>query len=150
MEFHLAQANWAQMLAPLDSPRMADFVKQLDPVNRAADEAPGFVWRLQTETGDATAIRAFEDETVLFNLSVWESFESLRTYVYKADHGAVLRQRAKWFATADRPPVALWWIPKGTLPDAEEGRRRLELLWELGPTTEAFSMRQRFGPPAAT
>lgn len=150
MAFHLAQANWARMLAPLDSPRMADFVRQLDAVNRVADAAPGFVWRLQDDAGDATAIRVFDDEKVLFNLSVWESVEALRAYVYKADHGAVLRQRARWFEPADRPTVALWWIPKGTLPDAEEGRRRLELMWELGPTAEAFSIRQWFGPPAAS
>ncbi len=148
MEYQIAQANWARMRAPLGDPRMADFVSQLGPVNRAADHAPGFVWRLQTEAGDATGVRVFEDVSILFNLSVWESVDALRAYVFKADHGAVLRQRARWFETAERPPVALWWIPKGELPTAEEGRRRLELMWELGPTPEAFSMRLRFAPPS--
>jgi hypothetical protein len=36
---------------------IADFVAGLDRINAMADGAPGFVWRLQTEDGNATAIR---------------------------------------------------------------------------------------------
>jgi hypothetical protein len=67
------KSNVARLVAPLDSPEMAEFVAQLAPVNALADRSPGFVWRLQTEAGDSTAIRAFDDPLILVNMSVWES-----------------------------------------------------------------------------
>jgi hypothetical protein len=70
-ELHLAQANIARMRAPREDPVMKSFVDQLEYINSVADRAPGFVWRLQDEAGDATAIRVFEDERILFNMSVW-------------------------------------------------------------------------------
>ena len=36
---------------------MADFVANLDRINALAESAPGFVWRFQTDAGDATAAR---------------------------------------------------------------------------------------------
>ncbi|MCU1238251.1 MAG: hypothetical protein JWP63_6218, partial [Candidatus Solibacter sp.] len=56
MTFHLAQVNIGRMLHPIDDPRMADFVAQLDPINALADAAPGFVWRLQSTSGNATDV----------------------------------------------------------------------------------------------
>ena len=57
--YHLAQINIARMKAPLDAPQMQAFVAGLEPINALADAAPGFVWRLQTEGGDATGLRPF-------------------------------------------------------------------------------------------
>ena len=72
--FRLAQVNIALAKAPLDSARLRSFMELLDPVNAAADAAPGFVWRLQTEDGNATAVRAFprDDDRgrLIVNLSV--------------------------------------------------------------------------------
>src|SRR5690242_852853 len=95
--YHLAQVNIARMLAPLDSGIMADFVARLDAINALADGSPGFVWRYQTAEGNATALRAYDDESILFNLSVWDSPEALKTYVYRSAHSAVMRRRREWF-----------------------------------------------------
>ena len=73
VSFHLAQLNVARLAAPLDSPQLADFVASLDAINKLADAAPGFVWRLQTEDGDATGMRALDDDRLIVNLSVWRS-----------------------------------------------------------------------------
>ena len=88
----------ARLRAPLESPVLAEFVAALDPVNAAADAAPGFVWRLPTEDGNATAIRAFAGDAagsagVIVNLSVWESAEALAAFVYSDAHRQVLRRR---------------------------------------------------------
>jgi hypothetical protein len=91
--FHLAQANIAPMRASLDDPVMAGFRSQLRHINSVADQSPGFVWRLQTDEGDATAIRAFDDDRILFNISVWESLDSLHNYVYRSDHSGPFRNR---------------------------------------------------------
>src|SRR4030095_11328917 len=124
-EYHIAQINIGRILAPIDDPLMAEFVSQLPPVNALADASPGFVWRLQTESGDATSIRVYEDEMVAINMSVWESVDALREYVYKSVHSGVLRDRKRWFEKFDGPYMALWWVPSGHIPTPEEGKERL-------------------------
>jgi hypothetical protein len=153
MEFALAQVNIGRLVAPLDNPRLADFVAGLDPVNAVADSAPGFVWRLQTEDGNATALRAFEDDAdgasagILVNMSVWESVEDLAAYVYGPAHRAVLRRRREWFEQMTVAYTALWWVPRGHLPTLAEAEDRVRHLRAHGPTAHAFTLRVHFPPP---
>jgi heme-degrading monooxygenase HmoA len=144
---HLAQVNVATVRAPLDSPELAGFVAQLEPVNALADHSPGFVWRLQTEDGDATAIRPFQDERIMVNLSVWESLEALRTFVYASRHLDVMRRRREWFHRMDTY-MALWWVPAGTIPTIAQAKDRLQLLAGHGPSPDAFTFRVPFPAPA--
>ena len=145
-QFHLAQSNIARMRAPREDPSMKSFYDQLEYINSVADRAPGFVWRLQGPEGDATAIRVFEDERILFNMSVWESIEALYSYVYTSDHLGPLRDRRNWFERVESASLVLWWIPAGTLPSIEEARERFELLNRTGPTPSAFTFRAMFSP----
>ncbi len=146
---HLAQINIARMLAPIDDPIMAEFVAQLPIVNALADSSPGFVWRLQSESGDATSIRVYKDEMVAINMSVWESVDALRKYVYKSAHSGVLRDRKRWFEKFDGPYLALWWIPAGHIPSTKEGKERLDYLRQYGETARAFSLKNIFPEPAS-
>jgi len=146
-QWHLAQANIARAVAPLDEPVMAEFVARLDAINAVADASPGFVWRLQGDTGNATEIQAYGDPRIIFNMSVWETSEALFDYVYKSDHLSVLRRRKDWFERAHRPSAALWWIEAGRTPSVEDGVARLEHLAEHGPTARAFTFKERFPPP---
>jgi len=145
--YHLAQINIARMLAPIDDPLMAEFVAQLAPVNALADQSPGFVWRLQSESGDATSIKVYDDDLIIVNLTVWESPEALREFVYKSDHSGALRDRKRWFQKFDGPYYALWWIPAGQLPSIEESRQRLEHLRQHGDSAYAFSFKHLFPAP---
>lgn len=147
-DYHLAQSNIATMRASLEDPVMAGFVERLEPLNALADTSPGFVWRMQDEQGDATAIRVFDDERILFNLSVWESIEALEAYVYRSNHVEALRSRAEWFESMSRPSFVLWWVPAGHIPSVEEARDRFSMLWEHGPTENAFTFATRFGKTA--
>lgn len=153
MDYVLAQVNVGRLLAPLDSPRLADFVAGLDPVNAVADAAPGFVWRLQTEDGNATALRAFEEDAegadggILINMSVWESVEHLGAYVYGEAHRAVLRRRREWFQHMKDAYAALWWIPRGHIPTVREAEDRVKHLRAHGPAPYAFTLRTHFPPP---
>lgn len=144
---HLAQLNVARLRAPLDGPELAGFVAALEPINALADTSPGFVWRLQTEDGDATAIRAFADDAVLVNMSVWESIEALADFVYGSPHRAVMARRRQWFERMAEAYLVLWWVPAGHLPTVEEARRRLDLLQRRGPSADAFTFRSPFPPP---
>lgn len=148
--FHLAQVNIGRFRAPIDSPIMEGFRKALEPTNALADESSGFVWRLQTEEGDATAIRPYPDDDLMaINMSVWESLESLQRYVYRSAHAQTLRDRKQWFEEIEGPILALWWVPAGHVPTVEEARERLRHLKENGPTPHAFTFRTPFPAPDA-
>ncbi len=145
--YHLAQLNIARMRAPLDDPLMQRFVEWLDPVNGLADESEGFIWRLQTEEGNATSIRAFEDESILVNMSVWRSIEELKAFVLHPNHTRVMREGSRWFVPLDEPHLVLWWVAAGHIPTPDEARKKLEFLKTYGPTPEAFTFTQAFPPP---
>ena len=155
MEYELAQVNVARLRSPLESAELADFVAALDPVNASADAAPGFVWRLQTEDGNATAITAFEWDTadsagVIVNMSTWRSIDELATWVYGDMHREVLRRRREWFARVTEATVALWWVPAGHRPTTAEAEDRVRHLRTHGPTPEAFTFRDVFPVPGDT
>ena len=145
--FHLAQINIARMRAPLDDPAMAGFVAQLDPVNALAEASPGFVWRLQTDDGDATSLRVFEDPLILVNMSVWESVGDLQAFAYRSHHVTVFQDRGKWFEPFGGVSKALWWIPAGEVPTVEDARKRLAFLSDYGESPIAFSFARQFPAP---
>ncbi|MFF9015503.1 DUF3291 domain-containing protein [Streptomyces sp. NPDC014870] len=141
---HLAQLNVATLLHPLDDPRLAPFVEMLDPVNAAADGAPGFVWRLVEEGApDATALRP-AGEDVIVNLSVWESQDALWDFAYRSGHLEVMRRRREWFARHVEAHMVLWWIPAGQVPTVGEALGRLSELRAHGPSPRAFTFASAF------
>jgi len=144
----LAQLNIALPIEPLTSPRLAGFVAALDEINALADAAPGFVWRLQTEDGDATAVRAFDDDRLIVNMSVWTSLDALADYAYRSGHVRVLRRRKEWFEAMGEAYQVLWWVPAGQLPTMADAEQRLTHLRTHGPTEYAFTFRTPFPAPA--
>jgi len=144
-EYHLAQLNIAKLKYGFDDPELADFVARLDDVNALADESPGFVWRLQTEEGDATAIDYFGAD-YLVNMSVWQDVESLRDYAFRSAHKEVLARRKEWFDRMEDAYSVLWWIPAGTIPSIEQAGERLDSLRANGPNPRAFTFKQIFEP----
>jgi hypothetical protein len=148
-ERHIAQLNVGRMLAPVTAPEIADFMAALDPINALADVAPGFVWRLQTDAGNATSIHAFDDELMLLNMSVWDSIETLRAFTYTTAHTDVLRRRREWFERLAVAHLVLWWVPVGHIPTVDEALDRLDRLRRDGPTPAAFTFRVPFAADAA-
>ena len=147
MHYHLAQLNIAQALDEMDAPRMQDFVSQLDAINAMADQAKGFVWRLQSEAGDATALRVFDNPLLLVNMSVWESVEDLKQFVYQSQHVELIRDRASWFDKMDRGHQVLWWVKAGHIPSIEQAKQKLEYLEKHGPSAQAFVFGRTFPAP---
>lgn len=145
----LAQLNIGVIKGPMDSPVMADFAANLDRINAVAEASPGFVWRLQTDAGDATAIRPFDDENMLVNMSVWRDVAALNSYVYSSAHVELMRRRREWFEPMREAFLVLWWVPRGHRPSVEEAIARLETLRAKGPTAEAFTFRKAFAPPGS-
>ena len=146
MEWHVAQFNVGRLRAPMGDPVVADFENGLDEVNALADASPGFVWRLQTEDGNATSIKLTDDELFIVNLSVWESVEALGDFVYRSAHTSFLRRRSEWFEKYGSVYLVMWWVPAGTIPTVDDAMARLAQLEEHGPTPSAFTFRHRFAP----
>lgn len=145
--FHLAQLNIGRSRYPIDDPRMGGFVNRLAEINALAEASPGYVWRLQSDIGNATDIRVTDDPMVIANLTVWESAEQLYEFSYHTAHLEVFRLRRGWFEQWPGPHLVLWWIPAGSIPTLTEALARLERLAADGPTPGAFTLKVRFPAP---
>ena len=142
--YYLAQFNIARLKHPIDDPRTAEFVANLDKINLLAEESDGFIWRLKDETGNATEINIYNDPLMIINMSVWESINHLFEYTYSSEHVDVFRKRGKWFENKISPHLVLWWVPQNKLASAENGKERLQYLSEKGPTPFAFTFKKKF------
>jgi hypothetical protein len=148
-EHHLAQVNIGRIVAPLDSPELADFVAQLPEINALADRSPGFVWRMVDDDGEgATGLRPDgEDALLLINCSVWQSVEALRAFTYHSGHLRMLSRRREWFHRSGQAHQAMWWVPVGHRPTVAEAMERVAMIREHGPTAEAFTFHKPFPAP---
>ncbi|WP_329545490.1 MULTISPECIES: DUF3291 domain-containing protein [unclassified Streptomyces] len=142
--YELAQVNIGRLKAPLDSPQLKDFVEALDPVNAVADAAEGFVWRLQSDSGDATDLAVFDDEWLIINMSTWRDTNALTAFMYQGQHRELLARRRDWFERVEEAMVAMWWVPAGHRPTVAEAEERILHLREHGPTAYAFTLRKSF------
>ncbi len=148
--YYLAQFSISLAKASLDQPSMEGFVSQLPIINALADNSPGFVWRLQGDQGDSTDVRGYDNPDKLLNLSLWESIEALRNFVFRSAHDGPRRGSREWFEEMDKPVTALWWVPEGERPTAADGVYRLAYLASVGNTPFAFGFNKPFDPPSHT
>jgi hypothetical protein len=148
-DWHIAQLNVGRALYDLDDPRMAGFMGRLDEINALADAAPGFVWRLQSDAGNATDIKLTDDPAFIVNLSVWQTIEQLKDFAYNSAHAPIMAQRRNWFEVPTEAYLTLWWVPISTPPTAEEALARLETLRCQGASAAAFDFQTVFPPAAA-
>ena len=135
---HLAELNIARFRHPADDPRNADFMNNLDRVNGLAERSPGFVWRLKGESGNATAVQAFDDPLVIVNLTVWETAEALERFVWQTMHKQFYGRRPEWFVPMAGPRFVMWWVPVGHQPTLGEAKAKLECLAAHGDSDKAF------------
>ena len=144
MEFYLAQINIAKMLAPINSPVMADFVANLDSINALAETSEGFVWRLKDESNNATAIKIFDDDFLIINMSVWKNINALFQFVYKSNHIEIFKRRKEWFEKMEEMHMAQWYVQAGHLPTVADAVERLNCLRNHGETPFSFSFKKKF------
>ena len=108
---HLAQLNIGRIRYEVEDPRMAGFVDNLAFVNALAERSPGFVWRYQDESGNATSTRPYDgDPMMAVNMSVWENVESLEKYVWQTVHKRFYAQRHGRLRHLRQRPV---FLPEG-------------------------------------
>lgn len=145
-KFHLAQVNISKLLEPIDSLLLSDFVAQLGEINALAEQSKGFVWRLKGDNENATALRVFEDDMIIINMSVWETIEDLKDFIFKTAHAHVMRGRNQWFEKSKEAMLALWWIPENEKPTPQDAKERLASINKNGSTPFAFTFKDVFLP----
>lgn len=148
--YHLAQLNLGLLRAPLDSEEMTEFRLALDPINALAEATPGFVWRLKDADGGSSSfveVPGTDDPLWAPNMSVWESLDALKHFMYKSGHASYLRRRQEWFQRSDELINVLWWLPAGDLPTLADAVRRLRHLEAHGPSQEGFGLTAPLDPP---
>jgi hypothetical protein len=154
MSFHLAQVNVARAVADFADPILAGLADRIGEINALAEKSPGFVWRYESAAGDLDYLRPFdgyftlfEPQRIFFNMSVWETVEDLKNYVFHTAHAELFRQKGQWMTSFERPHLALWWVPAGHVPTVEEGKEKLLLIERDGPTPSAFTFARSFPKP---
>lgn len=145
--YHLAQINIGRLVAPQGDPRVQPFFDALDRINALADGAPGFVWRLQSASGNATDVQTTPDPLLIVNLTVWSDPNALFAFVYRSAHTPEMARRREYFERFEGAYQALWWIRAGHIPTVEEGLSRLWMLDRYGPSQQAFTFKARFPRP---
>lgn len=137
----LAHINIGLLKAPIHDPMIADFADNLDKINAIAEAAPGFIWRLKDDENNATSFNPYNNELMIVNISVWTDLEALKAYAYHTDHMTFFQRRYEWFKSLDKPHMCLWWTDHNHMPDANEGKKRLDHLWDNGSTQYAFDFK---------
>lgn len=141
---YLAQLNIAKAKYALEDVEIKEFVDNLEPINRLAESSDGFIWRLKDESGDATSIEAFEDPNIIVNMSVWESTDALKNFMFRTHHRDFLRRKSEWFDNIPQDSYVLWWVAKDHIPTIEEAVQKLDFLRRNGDTANAFTFKSNF------
>ncbi|MBD8514048.1 DUF3291 domain-containing protein [Photobacterium sp. CAU 1568] len=147
-KYHLAQFSISLARYSFSDEKMQGFVSRLTEINELADKSQGFIWRLKSDDGNSTSFRGYSDPNIYLNLSVWDSIENLREFVFKSNHVELFRKGKTWFHNLNGPITALWWIKEGEIPTIEDGISRLESIKNLGPTSWAFNFKTNYSPEA--
>jgi len=150
-QYFIAEINIAKMKGvDINDPIMKEFVENLDAVNQIAEKSEGFVWRLKDENNNATSLNPYNDETIIINVSVWKSIETLENFMYRTFHSDFLKRRKEWFLTYGSAHTAMWWIPEGHIPTMQEAVEKLSFLQTNGPSPNSFDFRHKFPAPSVS
>lgn len=134
----LAELNVGYAAHDLDAPEMAPFMDNLDRINALAERAPGFVWRMKSDSGNATDIAVPGDAEMISNLSVWKDVHSLGDYVFNTVHARFYERREEFFQPMTKMHFVMWWVPEGHRPTLVEAMDRLAHLQAHGSSDHAF------------
>lgn len=136
---HLAELNVGRLVAPVDDPRVAEFMDNLDRINGLGKRMPGFVWMMEGTAGAGNTDAAIDgDPQFVPNLSVWESVETLEKFVWGTIHKRFYEEREKWFEVLGDMHFVMWWVPVGHTPTLAEALERLAHLRQNGDSDHAF------------
>lgn len=138
---HLAQLNIGRLAAPVDDPRVAEFMGALDLVNGIDKRSPGFVWMMEGSGAPGTGNTENcigDDPQFVANLTVWQDIASLEQFVWNTVHRQFYARRAEWFEVMGAQHFVMWWVPQGHRPTLVEALSRLDHMRDIGASDHAF------------
>jgi hypothetical protein len=77
-------------------------------------------------------------------MSVWDSVDALKNFMFRTHHRDFLRRKTEWFHNIPEDSYVLWWIPVGHIPTTEEAVEKLDFLRTHGDTPNAFTFKSNF------
>jgi len=134
----LAELNIAVPTVPLNDPRIADFMNNLDRINRLAHRMPGFIWMHRDEAIGHAMFRQTPWPGAVANMSVWENAEALKHFVWNTVHKTFYDRKAEWFEALESHHLVMWTVPEGHRPTLAEAKERLDHLDTHGNSDTAF------------
>jgi hypothetical protein len=134
---HLAELNIAVPKYPLDDPRMADFMNNLQRINELGASMPGFVWIHKDDTGHAMHMPTPWPDAAA-NLTVWEGAEQLEHFVWNTVHKRFYNRKHEWFNAMKSHHFVMWWVEEGHRPTLQEAKERLDYYDKNGNSDHAF------------
>ena len=148
--------NFGLHVDDYESPAVEGF-RLREPANfEAARVAEGFVGRSGYEGGEGPeswGVQVFPRfingcgfESGPSSLSLWRDIESLMAFSYSGVHANALKYARNWNRKQNWPPLVLWWVEAGRVPEWSEGVGRLEHLHDHGPSERAFTFKVPFAP----
>lgn len=153
---HLAMYNFGLHVAAYESPEVEGFRLREAANFEAAARADGFIGRSGYSGepgipcwGQQVFPRFIEGsgfQTAPSSLSLWADIESLMAFTYSGVHAEALKHARHWNVRQSWPPLVLWWVDAGVVPQWKDGVERLEYLHDHGAGPAAFSLKQPYGP----
>lgn len=135
----LAQFDLVQPRYRKDNPLMTGFYESVRYVNNLAEQHPGFIWRELNE--NQALLDELWGEGYLYTLSLWKSPEALKDFLYKTPHNEFRKRGGEWFIPITKPRVVMWWVEEGHIPTLSEAHQKMQILYELGPSHQAFDLK---------
>ncbi len=130
------QFNVAQMKYSKNALEMQSFFDAVPHIQRLAESSTGFIWRELNENDPIIGQRLGSDFIV--NLSAWDSLDALYAFVFSQSHRQIMTARDHWFTHVGRALSVAWFANDTPYPTWDEAIDRLEILWQQGPTQDAF------------
>lgn len=149
--YYLVQTNIARWHNHLEESVIEEFNSQIDAVNKHAEVNDGFIWRYESNDNGMEVKGAFGDK-IVFNMSIWDSLESLRNFSYKGQHSELMNNKQRWFMKLNQATACLWWIPKteideGSYPSVATAKQKLDQVDQYGPSRAAFTFANFYSMP---
>ncbi|NNA70561.1 DUF3291 domain-containing protein [Pseudomonas gessardii] len=140
----LAQFDLVKPRFSKDDPRMEGFYSSTQYVNGLAERHPGFIWRESNE--DQKRLEELWGEGYLCTLSLWKDPDALKDFLYRTPHDEFRRRGSEWFLPLRWPRVVMWWVDNNHVPTLEEAHEKMTLLYEIGPSLQAFDLKSSTFP----
>ncbi|MGE8176207.1 DUF3291 domain-containing protein [Pseudomonas fluorescens] len=135
----LAQFDLVKPRFPKNDSRMKGFYESTQYVNNLAEQHSGFIWRELNE--DQELLDELWGKGYLYTLSLWRSPEALKDFLYKTPHNEFRKRGGEWFLPINKPRVVMWWVDEGHVPTLKEAHEKMQVLYEVGPSHQAFDLK---------